>query len=431
MRDFNRRAFINKFGAFSGSALLSTFVQPAWSNKLNKAIQHAKNSSPVDLASDEDFWYYVQESFTVSPNIINLNNGGVSPSPKIVQDAMKKYFDLSNEAPSYYMWRILDQGRESLRRDLAKLIGSSPEEVAMHRNASEALETVIFGLELKAGDEVVLTKQDYPNMINAWKQRELRDGIKLIWLNLDLPSEDNEYLANEYIKAFTTRTKVVHITHIINWNGQIMPVRKIADVAHERNIEVLVDGAHSFAHIPFSVGDLGCDYFGSSLHKWLAACIGTGMLYVKKEKIKNLYPLFAGGDPKSEDIRKFENLGTRPFFIEEATGKAIEFYDMIGAERKAQRLFFLKNYWASRVKDIPKVKIGTSLKPGFSCAIAIVNVEGKKPAELDAFLFDKYKIHAVGIEWENIRGVRVTPNVYTTTKNLDVLVEGIEKFAKT
>jgi selenocysteine lyase/cysteine desulfurase len=431
MRDFNRRSFINKFGTFSASALLSTVVQPAWSNNLNKAIQQAKNSAPADLASDEDFWYYVQESFTVSSNIINLNNGGVSPSPKIVQDAMKKYFDLSNEAPSYYMWRILDQGRESLRRDLAKLIGGSPEEIAMHRNASEALETVIFGLELKAGDEVVLTKQDYPNMINAWKQRELRDGIKLIWLNLDLPSEDNDYLSNEYIKAFTARTKVVHITHIINWNGQIMPVRKIADAAHQRNIEVLVDGAHSFAHIPFSVGDLGCDYFGSSLHKWLAACIGTGMLFVRKEKIKNLYPLFAGGDPKSEDIRKFENMGTRPFFIEEATGKAIEFYDMIGAERKAQRLFYLKNYWANRAKDIPKVKIGTSLKSGFSCAIAIVNVEGKKPAELDAFLFDKYKIHAVGIEWENIRGVRVTPNVYTTTKNLDVLVEGIEKFAKT
>ncbi|HLY70782.1 MAG TPA: aminotransferase class V-fold PLP-dependent enzyme [Puia sp.] len=431
MREFNRRSFLNTFGTLSTSAFLSSLTQPAWSRNLRQTLLKAENRPAADLASDEDFWYYIQESFTVSPNIINLNNGGVSPSPKIVQDAMKKYFDLSNEAPSYYMWRILDQGREPLRRNLAKLAGVSPEEIAMHRNASEALETVIFGLELKAGDEVVLTKQDYPNMINAWRQRELRDGIKLIWLNLDLPSEDNEYLANQYIKAFTPKTKVVHVTHIINWNGQIMPVRKIADAAHQHGIEVLVDGAHSFAHFQFTVPELGCDYFGSSLHKWLASCIGTGLLFVKKEKIKNLYPLFAGGDAKSEDIRKFENLGTRPFFIEEATGKAIEFYDLIGGERKEQRLFYLKNYWMSKVKDIPKVQIGTSMKKGFSCAIGIVNIEGKKPGELDAFLFDKYKIHAVGIDWENIHGVRVTPNVYTTTKNLDLLVEAIETFAKT
>ncbi len=430
MPAFNRRSFLQTFGSVSTTAFLTSITQSAWSRNLHKALMNVEERSPAELAGDEDFWYYVQESFTVSPTLINLNNGGVSPSPKIVQDAMKRYHDLSNEAPSYYMWRILDQGREPLRNNLARLAGCSAEEIAIHRNASEALETVIFGLDLKPGDEVVLSKQDYPNMINAWKQRELRDGIKLVWVNLELPSEDNDYIISQYVKAFTAKTKIVHLTHTINWNGQILPVRKIADVAHQRGIEVLVDGAHSFAHFEFTVPGLGCDYFGTSLHKWLAACIGTGLLYIKKEKIKNIYPLFAGGDPKSEDIRKFENLGTRPFFIEQATGKAIEFYDMIGAQRKEQRLLYLKNYWMSKVKDIPKVKLGTSMKPGFGCAIGLVSVEGRKPAELDNFLFDKYKVHAVGIEWENIRGVRVTPNVYTTTKNLDTLVEGIEKFAK-
>ena len=430
MRDFNRRSFINTFGTLSATALFASLVQPAWSRNLNKALMSAEDRSPAQLAGDEDFWYFVQESFTVSPSLINLNNGGVSPSPKIVQDAMKRYYDISNDGPSYYMWRVLDQGREPLRKNLAKLAGCLPEEIAIQRNASEALETVIFGLDLKAGDEVVLTKQDYPNMINAWKQREVRDGIKLVWINLELPSEDTDYLVSQYTKAFTAKTKVVHITHVINWNGQIIPARKIADAAHAKGIEVLVDGAHSFAHFEFTIPSLGCDYFGTSLHKWLAACIGTGMLYIKKEKIKNIYPLFAGGDPKSEDIKKFENLGTRPFFIEQATGKAIEFFDMIGAQRKEQRLFYLKNYWMEKVKDIPKVKVGTSLKAGFGCAIGLINVEGKKPAELDAFLFEKYKIHVVGIEWENIHGIRVTPNVYTTTKNLDVLVEGITKFAQ-
>ncbi len=429
MAAFNRRSFINKAGSFSATALFASLTQPAWSKNLARALDEVAAIAPDDLATDEEFWYYIQQSYTVSPSLINLNNGGVAPSPKSVQDAMKRYHDLSNEAPSYYMWRILDQGREPLRQNLARLAGCEAEEIAIQRNASEALEAIIFGLDLKAGDEVVLTKQDYPNMINAWKQRELRDKIKLVWINLELPSEDENYLVNEYVKGFTTKTKVVHVTHIINWNGQILPVRKIADAAHAKGIEVLVDGAHSFGHFEFKVPELGADYFGTSLHKWLSACIGSGMLYVKKEKIKNIYPFFAAGDPKSPDIRKFENLGTRPFFIEQAIGKAIEFYEMIGGRRKEERLMYLKNYWMNKVKDIPRVKLGTSMKKGFGCAIGLVNVEGKKPAELDSFLLDKYKVHAVGIEWENIKGVRITPNVYTTTKNLDVLVEGISRFA--
>ena len=430
MTAFNRRSFISKAGAFSATTLLASLSQPAWSRHLYKALQGAAGVPADQLASDEDFWYYIQQSYTVSPSLINLNNGGVSPSPKTVQDAMKRYYDYCNETPSFYMWRILDQGREPLRTNLAKLAGCNSEEIAIQRNASEALETVIFGLDLKAGDEVVLSKQDYPNTINAWKQRELRDGIKLVWVNLDLPSEDNDYMASQYTKAFTAKTKIVQVTHIINWNGQILPVRKIADAAHSRNIDVLVDGAHSFAQFEFTIPELGADYFGTSLHKWLGACIGSGMLYVKKEKIAAVYPLFSAGNARSEDIRKFENLGTRPFFIEQAIGKAIEFHDMIGSKRKEERLLYLKNYWMSRVKEMPKVKLNTSMKPGFGCAIGSILVEGKKPGELENFLLDKYKIHAVGIEWENIHGVRITPNVYTSTKNLDTLVEAITAFTK-
>ena len=427
----NRRRFLQKAGIFSVTAFLSTFAKPAWSRNLETALKEADGISPDDLASEEDFWYYIQQSFTVSPYLINLNNGGVSPAPKTVQDAMKRYYDLCNEAPSFYMWRELDKGREPLRKSLAAIAGCSAEEIAINRNSSEGLETVIFGLQLKPGDEVVAAKQDYPNMINAYNQREMRDGIKMVWINLDLPSEDEDYLVQQYVKAFTAKTKVVHVTHIINWNGQILPVKKIAAEAHKRGIEVVVDGAHSFAHFNFKVPDLGADYFAASLHKWLYAPIGTGMLYVKKEKIKNLYPLFATSEnPLKDDIRKFENLGTRPFFIEQAIGKAIEFHDMIGIERKEKRLHYLKDYWMEKVKDIPKVRLNTSLLPQWGCAIGNVGVEGKKPGELDSYLLDKYKVHTVAITWENIVGVRITPNVYTTTKNLDVLVEGITAFAK-
>lgn len=427
---FNRRNFLQKAGMASATALVSSFFQPSWSRNLERALRHAESVSPEDLAADEDFWYYIQQSFTVSPSILNFNNGGVSPAPKTVQDAMKRFYDYSNEAPSYYMWRILDQGRETLRSNLAKLAGCRADEIAINRNASEGLETIIFGLQLKEGDEVVATKQDYPNVVNAWKQREQRDKIKMVWVNLELPSEDEDYIVKQYVNAFTPKTKAVNITHIINWNGQVIPVRKIADEAHKRGIAVLVDGAHSFAHLDFAIPDLGADYFATSLHKWLYAPIGSGLLYVKRDKISSVYPLFASDIPLKDDIRKFEHLGTRPFFIEQAIGKAIEFHQMIGSERKQKRLHYLKNYWMEKVKDVPGIKLHTSLHPRWGGAIGLVSVEGKKPAELDSYLFNNHRIHTTSIVWENISGVRITPNVYTTAPQLDELVKGITNFAK-
>ena len=430
MKRNSRGEFLRKAGILSATNLFGLFAAKSWANNLESAFTRVEHLSAEQLATDEDFWYYIQQSFTVSSGIINLNNGGVSPAPRSVQEAMKRYYDYSNEAPSYYMWRILDQGREPLRARLAEIAGCSKEEIAINRNSSEGLETVIFGLTLEKGDEIVAAKQDYPNMVNAYKQRELRDGIKMVWINLELPSEDEDYLVQQYVNAFTSKTKVVHITHIINWNGQIIPVRKIADEAHKRGIQVIVDGAHSFAHFDFKIPDLGADYFAASLHKWLYAPIGSGLLYVKQNRIKNLYPLFAAPNAQDDNIRKFEALGTRPFFIEQAIGKAIDFHHMIGIERKQKRLHYLKNYWMERVKSFPGVILNTSLNYKWGCAIGNVGIEGKKPSELDSFLLNNYKIHTVAIEWENIKGVRITPNVYTTTKDLNFLVEGIRQFAE-
>jgi selenocysteine lyase/cysteine desulfurase len=328
------------------------------------------------------------------------------------------------------MWRILDQGREPLRRKLAEVAGCSPEEIAIQRNSSESLETVIFGLPLQRGDEVVLTKQDYPNMINAWKQREAREGIVLRWLNFEFPIEDENPIVQQFRTAFTARTKVVHVTHMINWNGQILPVKKIAQTAHAQNIEVLVDGAHTFAHLDFKIPDLECDYFGTSLHKWLCAPFGSGMLYIKKDKCKDVWPLFAAPDPEVDDIRKFEHLGTRSFAIEQAIGQAIDFHMMIGAQRKQARLEYLKQYWTTRALKLPGVSIGTSLHPNWSCAIGLLQVQDKEPLEISSFLFDTRKIHTVAINWENIHGVRITPHVYTNTRDLDVLVDGIEQICR-
>lgn len=423
----NRRNFVQKLAGVAGLTALTPFYNSLQGKSLIKALEKVENVNPSDLATDEDFWHYVQQSYTVNANIINLNNGGVSPQPLVVQEAVERYNRLSNEAPSFYMWRTLDRGREPLRMKLADLAGCSNEEIAINRNSSEALETIIFGLRLKKGDEVVLTKQDYPNMINAWKQREHRDGIVLKWLDFDFPIDDKDLIINKFKEAFTEKTKLVQITHIINWMGQILPAREIADEAHKRGIEVMIDAAHSFAHIDYKIPDLGGDYFGTSLHKWLCAPFGSGLLYVKKEKIKNLYPLFAAPDPEDDNIRKFENLGTRSFAIEQAIGQAINFHEMIGGERKEKRLRYLKNYWTEQVQDLPKVNIGTSAHPEFSCAIALLQIEGMTPQEVGSFLFNDYKIHTTSINWENIHGVRITPNVYTRTKDLDRLVKAIKE----
>ena len=424
----NRRKFITQAaalaGAFSASSLFNQLHAEEW-KQASKKIDHL---SPGQAARDEDYWSTIQNAFSVNPSIINLNNGGVSPSPLVVQQAVARFNDLSNEGPSYFMWRILDQGREPLREKLAQLAGVDSEEIAINRNATESLNTVIFGLTFEKGDEVIGTKQDYPNMIQAYKTRALRDGIVYKQISFDFPIENDEQIVKVYADAITPRTKIIHVTHMINWVGQIMPVRKICDMAHAKGIEVVCDGAHSFGLMDFKIPDLGCDYFGTSLHKFLSAPIGSGMMWIKKEHVAKIWPLVCG-DPRSGDIRKFETLGTRSFPIEQGIGEAINFHEGIGSKRKEERIRYLKNYWATKVKDIPRVKLHTSLKPQFSCAICGVSIDGMTPAKLDTALFNQYKIHTVGIVWENVSCVRVTPHVYTRLADLDKLVHAIEKIA--
>lgn len=423
----SRRKFIQQVKTTAGLVATAPFFASLSGQNLLKALEQ-KVHLPIDASiKDEAFWQQIRQAYTVSSTLINLNNGGVSPQPKVVQDAVERYNQLSNETPSYYMWRVLDKGREALREKLGLLAGCSPEELAIHRNTSEALETVIFGLRLKAGDEVVLSKYDYPNMINAWKQRAHREGIVLKWVDFEFPMEDEAMIVEKYKSAFTAQTKIVHVTHLINWVGQVLPVKAIAKVAHEQGIEVVVDAAHSFGHLDYKIPDLDGDYFGTSLHKWLCAPFGSGLLYVRKNKVKNLYPLFAAPNPEDTNIRKFENLGTRSFAIEQAIGQAIDFHLMIGAERKAKRLHYLKNYWAEQMVDLPKVKLYTSLKPEFGGALALLSIEGKNPIKLANILEKKYFIHVTNVQWENLLGIRITPNIYTLTAELDKLVKALKE----
>lgn len=424
-----RRDFLQKVGTAIGAFSTASLFNELHAASFSKAAENIAALTPQHAAGDEDYWTVIQQSFTVNPNIINLNNGGVSPSPRVVQEAVERYNKLSNEGPSYFMWRILDQGREPLRQKLAELAGCNAEEIAINRNATESLNTIIYGLNLKAGDEVIGSKFDYPNMMHAWKQRALRDGIVYKQLSFDFPSENDEVIVKIYEEAITAKTKVIHVTHIINWVGQIMPVQKIARMAHSKGIDVICDGAHSFGLLDYKIAELECDYFGTSLHKFLSAPIGSGMMWVHKEKIEKLWPLLCNDKPNSGDIRKFETLGTRSFPIEQGIGEALNFHNAIGPKRKEERIRFLKNYWAEKVKDIKGVKLYTSLQAKYSCAICGVGINGYTPQELDAELFSKYKIHVVGISWEGVNCVRITPHVYTPISDLDILVKAIDQLA--
>jgi len=426
----NRRNFLMaSAGTLSALDLLATIDKP-FTLQFEKQLNKIANLSTEAASESEDFWSWIRQSYTMSANLINLNNGGVSPQPKVVQDAHIRNYQLSNEAPSYYMWRILDQQREGLRNKLAQLSGCDASEIAINRNATEGLNSIIFGLNLKEGDEIVLSTFDYPNMMNAWKQREKRDKIKLVWINIPQPCEDVNQIVKLYEAAITSKTKIVHITHLINWTGNLVPSKAIADMAHKRGCEVIVDGAHSYAHLDYKIEETGADYFATALHKWLGAPFGSGLLYIKKEKIKNIWALLSSVEPDGDDIKKFENLGTRSFASEMAIGTAIDFHNSIGGQRKEARLRFLKDYWVNKVKNLPGVKIVTSHKPEFSCAIANVGFDGWQAHQIEAKLFERYKIHTVSIIHEKVNGIRVTPNVYTNPQDLDFLVKGLQEISK-
>ena len=425
----SRRSFLQKTAGLAGAAALTPIVAAAAAENVSDALLSLQKLSPAAAATDEDLWSRMAQAYTVTPNMLNLNNGGVSPQPKVVQDAVDRYYHLSNEAPTYYMWQILDKGREPLRRKLADLAGVSGEEIAINRNTTESLGTFTWGIDMKRGDEIVMTKQDYPNMIHAWKQRELREGVKINWINLELPVDNDDVVLKAYINATTPKTRIWHITHLMTWTGQILPAAKLCAEARKRGIISIVDAAHSFGHVDYKISDFNCDYFGTSLHKWLCAPFGTGMMYIRRDNIGKTWPLFPTAAPQSEDIRKFEALGTRSFAPEQAIGQAIDFHNAIGSRRKQERLHYLKKYWCDAVTQNPKVKLHISLKPEYSCALGTFSIEGMKPGDISATLMDKYQIHTVSIVWENVSAVRVTPHVYTTTRDLDRFIEAVGKVA--
>jgi isopenicillin-N epimerase len=425
-----RRRFLSLAGKGLGLAALSVPAIGALAKEIEAATKSISHLSPEQVAMDEDYWSVIQNSFTVTRGIVNLNNGGVSPSPRIVTEALVRYIWQQEDATAYTMWQLLEPQSETIRTGLAELFGCDREEIAITRNASESLEICLMGMDFKRGDEILSTTQDYPRMLTTLRQREQREGLVLKLVQIPIPPKDVNEITAAFERGITSRTRLILVSHQVNITGQITPVKAICDMARARGIETIVDGAHSFAQFDFKQKDLGCDYFGTSLHKWLYAPKGSGLLFVKRDKIEKLWPLMAAETKQVGDIRKFEEVGTHSAAPRLAIGEAMLFHNGIGGKRKEARLRYLSRYWMNRLKDVPKIGFNTSFDPNQSCAIANVKIEGMDPVAIGSYLFAKHRVFTTPIVHEEFKGIRITPNVYTTLGELDRFCDLMEKIAR-
>jgi selenocysteine lyase/cysteine desulfurase len=420
-----RRSFFQLAATGAAAAFQDNAIE-----RVRAASRAAGARTPEDVAKDEDYWSEIRGSFSVDRNVINLNNGYVSPSPRTVQDAMKRYLDYSAMGPYTTMINVLERQVEGVRRRLAAAAGCDPEEMAITRNASESLENAQYGVELKAGDEVLTTNQDYPRMLTTFLQRGRREGIVLKTISFPVPPPGMDDLYERFEKAVTPRTRLILVCHITNRTGQIFPIRRICRMAHARNIPVIVDGAHAFSHFPFRISDLECDYYGTSLHKWTYAPVGTGFLYVRKSRIAGTWPLMAASKRQDDDIRKFEEIGTHPAANHNAISEALIFNENIGIDRKAARLRYLRDRWANRLAQNPKCRILHSLDPAQSCGIGFLAFRDVEPQKIGQALWSQYAIATAYMPHEEFTGLRITPNIYTTVGEVDFFAEKVEQELK-
>ncbi len=426
----SRREFLNKFLLTTGAAFV-VLKTDAIARAAEAVEKYATDRSPKDLASDDAFWGRIQSAFDVDRTLINLNNGGVSPSPKVVIDAFKRYIDYSNQAPAYFMWRHVEPQVETVREKLAIAFGADKEEIAITRNASESLQIVQQGMNLKEGDEVLTTTQDYPRMITTYTQLERRWGVKLVQVPYPTPLVNKEDYVNAFKKGITSKTKAILVSHICFLTGQILPILEVSRLAHQHGIPVICDAAHSFNHIPYKLKDLECDFFGTSLHKWTYAPVGTGMLYVKKDLIKTIWPLMAAPKEMDENIRKFEEIGTHPAATHNAIAEALAFNEAIGIERKAERFRYLHSRWINRIKDFSNVKFRLNIDDTSSwCGLVNFYIDGVDVGKLVDYLLAKHRIYVVPIVHPEFKGIRVTPNVYTLVSEMDLFGDIIVSVAK-
>jgi selenocysteine lyase/cysteine desulfurase len=418
----NKREFLHTAGGAGLSLLLG---EKLWAQYAELPVEQ--------LAEEEDFWLAIRAKYRLKPDYINLENGYYSMQATPVLDAFIEKVREVNYEGAYYMRVPQVPNKAAVRDKLAAMAGCSPDELCITRNTTESLDTVMNGFDWKPGDEAVMALQDYPHMLAQFRLIARRHGTvnRIVSVPAD-PTSDDE-VVQVYANAITPRTRLLMVCHMVNVTGHILPVRKIADMAHARGVPVMIDGAHAFGQFDYKIPDLGGDYYGASLHKWLGCPLGTGLLYVRRDRIASLWPVY--GDNKDfadTDIMKLNHTGTHPVHSDLAIEAAIAFHNSIGTERKEARLRYLQTYWTSKVRGMKNVIVHTPSDPKRTCAIANVGIAAMKGVDLSQVLFDKYRIYTAGVDnvAGNVVGARVTPHVFIQPKELDTLVAAITEIAR-
>ena len=418
----DKRSFLKSVGMMSLAAPL-TFIQ------LEKAVAGIKGLDLLTVASDEDFWLRVRGGYDLKPDYINLENGYYCFMPRETMERTIEHLRHINYEGSYYFRTVQWENKDKVASKVAEIVGCSGEEVVITRNATESLDTIIGGIHWNAGDEAVMAEQDYGAMLNHFRFIEKRFGTVNKLVSVPNHPKNDQEIVDVYAAAITDKTRLLMVCHMVNITGQVLPIRKITDMAHARGVEVMVDGAHAYSHISFQMKDLDCDYYGASLHKWLSAPLGAGMLYVKKEKIDSVWPLQAERDLEPNDIHRLNHIGTHPVHTDLGILNAIEYQNALGLKRKEARLKYLQNYWTSQLRELPRIIVNTPVEMSRHGGIGNVGIEDIEPADLAKTLLDKYQIWTVAINRPGVRGLRITPNVYTTTSELDSLVRAIKELS--
>lgn len=418
----DKRTFLRNTGLL-GLATLTGF--PA----LSKLVDEVAHLPAGEVAKDEDFWTGIRRGYQLNPDYINLENGYYCIQPQEILDRYIEHIREVNKQGAHYMRTVQFDNKKAAAARLAEVAGCSPDELIITRNSTESLNMIIAGIHWQPGDEAIMAVHDYGAMLDMFRQVSARYGTVNKKVTVPLHPQSDEDIVKVYADAITPKTKLLMVCHMINITGQVLPVRKICDMAHSRGVPVMVDGAHAFAHLDFKIPDLHCDYYGCSLHKWLTAPLGAGMLYVKKEHIGQVWPIFPDSDKQDNDILRLNHTGTHPVATDLTIQDAINYYSKIGAERKEARLRYLQTYWTSQVRDLPHIVLNTPADPHRCCGIANVGIKGMKPADMAETLLKDYRIYTVSIDKDGVQGCRITPNLYTTTAELDELVNALKKMS--
>ena len=416
----DKRRFIKSLGALSFSPLISA-------SELSDFKPISKNLPFIN--NEDELWKTVRSHYTLKDEYINLESGYYNIIPNPILDHFISHVKHVNIEGSYYMRKDLNKNKDRVTSELANLVGSTPDQIAITRNATESLDLVISGFPWKKGDEAIYAKQDYGTMKEMFEQISDRYGVVNKIISVPNHPKNDEEIVSLYESQITSKTKLIMVCHMINITGQILPIKKICEMAHSYGVEVMVDGAHCVGHFDFSIDDFNCDYYGSSLHKWLATPLGAGLLYVNKNKTHRIWPLLANGNTDKTDIKRLNHIGTHPVHTDLAISNSIDYLKWIGMERKEKRMRFLQRYWSDKLRNVKNVIVNTPKDIERSCGIGNVGLTNMSPSRMEDLLFEKYNIFTVAIDYANVKGCRISPNIFTTTEELDSFIKAVKEMA--